>query len=652
MEKDLSKVAENSYNEDSIQVLEGLEAVRVRPGMYIGSTSSTGLHHLVWEIVDNAVDEALAGYCNHVILTITQDNQIVVDDNGRGIPTGIHKQTGISTVETVMTILHAGGKFGKGGGYKASGGLHGVGASVVNALSTSFEVWVHQKGDLHYIQFVSGGHIVKPLSIIGKTSRTGTVVKFKPDATIFTETQVYNYDTLRDRLRQLAFLNKGIKMDIVDERSGATESFFYEGGVAQYVQFLNKDKPSIHPSVIAMESVEQWEAPNGDIFDIGIEVSCQYTTNFNQVSIYSFCNNIHTSDGGTHEDGFRNAMTKVINAYAKSAKVLKQDDDPFTADDVREGITALVSVKHPNPQYEGQTKHRLGNSELRSIVSKVVSEQFERFLLENPAEAKLILEKVSLNAKGRIAGERARELTQRKGTLEISSLPGKLADCSSKDAAKCEIFIVEGNSAGGTAKQGRNREFQAILPLRGKILNVQKASMESIFRNQEIGNMIIAFGTDINQNFNIEKLRYHKIVIMTDADVDGAHIRTLLLTFFYRFLRPLITDGYVYIAQSPLFKVTVGKNIQYAYTEEEMARLKKELGDARYNIQRYKGLGEMNAEQLWETTMDPEVRTMYRVTIEDAIEADQVFEMLMGEEVEPRRNFILDNAKFVQNLDI
>lgn len=652
MERDLSKVQENSYNEDSIQVLEGLEAVRVRPGMYIGSTSSVGLHHLVWEIVDNAVDEALAGYCNHVILRIGIDNSITVDDNGRGIPTGIHKQTGVSTVETVMTILHAGGKFGKGGGYKASGGLHGVGASVVNALSKDFQIWVHQKGKVHYLQFVNGGHLVAPLKIIGETDRTGTIVKFSPDPLIFTETLEYNYETLRDRLRQLAFLNKGIKMEIIDDRSGKTDSFFYEGGVAQYVAYLNKDKPAIHPSVVAMESIEQWEAPNGDLYDIGIEVSCQYTANFNQVSIYSFCNNIHTSDGGTHEDGFRNAMTKVINAYAKASKILKPDDDPYTADDVREGITALVSVKHPNPQYEGQTKHRLGNSELRQLVNKVVSEQFERFLLENPTEAKTILEKVALNAKGRIAGERARELTQRKGSLEISSLPGKLADCSSKDATKCELFIVEGNSAGGTAKQGRNREFQAILPLRGKILNVQKASMESIYRNQEIGNMIIALGTEVGATFNIEKLRYHKVVIMTDADVDGAHIRTLILTFFYRFLRPLITEGHIFIARSPLFKVTVGKNIQYAYTEEEMAVIRKELGDMKYNIQRYKGLGEMNAEQLWETTMDPENRILYQVKMEDAIEADQVFEMLMGEDVEPRRNFILDNARFVQNLDI
>lgn len=652
MEKDLSKVAENSYNEDSIQVLEGLEAVRVRPGMYIGSTSSVGLHHLVWEIVDNAVDEALAGYCNHVILTIGADNSIQVEDNGRGIPTGIHKQTGVSTVETVMTILHAGGKFGKGGGYKASGGLHGVGASVVNALSSTFEVWVHQKGNVHYLKFIDGGHLVQPLSIIGPSDKSGTIVKFKPDGTIFTETLEYSYETLRDRLRQLAFLNKGIRMDIVDQRSDRFDSYFYEGGVAEYVAFLNHGKPTIHPTVVSIDSVEQWEAPNGDIYDIGIQVSCQYTSNFNQVNIYSFCNNIHTSDGGTHEDGFRNAMTKVINTYARSSKILKADDDPYTADDVREGITALVSVKHPNPQYEGQTKHRLGNSELRQLVNKVVSEQFERFLLENPSEAKNIMDKVALNAKGRIAGERARELTQRKGVLEISSLPGKLADCSSKDAAKCELFIVEGNSAGGTAKQGRNREFQAILPLRGKILNVQKASMESIYRNQEIGNMIIALGTEVGATFNIEKLRYHKVVIMTDADVDGAHIRTLLLTFFYRFLRPLITEGNIFIARSPLFKVTVGKNIQYAYTEEEMAALRKELGDMRYNIQRYKGLGEMNAEQLWETTMDPENRILYQVTMEDAIEADQVFEMLMGEDVEPRRNFILDNAKFVQNLDV
>lgn len=633
-----------NYNEDSIQVLEGLEAVRLRPGMYIGTTSARGLHHLVWEIIDNAVDEALAGFCKNIHLTITPDNSIRVEDDGRGIPTGIHKQTGVSTVETVYTILHAGGKFGKGGGYKASGGLHGVGASVVNALSEKVEIWVHQNGKEHYMRFEKGGKVAEPLHIIGDSSKRGTIVQFRPDPLVFTETTEFNYEILRDRIRQLAFLNKGILFKIHDERGDTRkEEFVYHGGVVEYVSFLNQLRTPIHKTVIAIE---------GNDNDIEVQVSAQYTTLYENVSIYSFCNNISTHDGGTHEEGFRNGLLRTLNTYARNNKMLKQDEESYTADDVRGGLTAIISIKHPNPQYEGQTKGRLGNAEVRQITNRIVSEKLERFLLENPNEARSIIEKVAQNARGRIAAERARELTQRKGALELSALPGKLADCSSRDATISELYIVEGDSAGGTAKQGRNRETQAILPLRGKILNVQKTKEEAALSNQEIVNIIVALGAGINTSFDISKLRYHKVVIMTDADVDGSHIRTLLLTFFYRYMRPLIDAGHIYIAQPPLYKVSYGKTIHYAYNDEEMDQLRKQLTNVKYNIQRYKGLGEMNAEQLWETTMDPTVRKMLRVNLEDAMEADMVFEMLMGEEVEPRRDFILTNAKFVKNIDI
>ena len=638
----MEQKANQQYTSDNIQVLEGLEAVRKRPGMYIGTTSSRGLHHLVWEIVDNAIDESLAGYCDTIRVNITPDNSIVVEDNGRGIPVDTHKKTGISTVETVYSVLHAGGKFGEGGGYKVSGGLHGVGGSVVNALSSKFEAWVAREGKLHYILFENGGKCVEHLHVIGETNKRGTTVKFKPDATIFTETTEFNYETMRDRIRQLAFLNKGLRIILKDERTDKEESFLYEGGLKEYVVFLNQNRTAIHQNVVYVE---------GEANGIEVEVAAQYNDSYQQ-SIYSFCNNIHTHEGGTHEEGFRMSLTRVVNNYARNNKFLKDNDENFSQDDVREGLTAVISVKHPNPQYEGQTKTKLGNSEVRGVVSKIFAEQLERFLLENPDQAKIIMEKVSLAAKARVAAKKARELTRKSVLNTFNTLPGKLADCSSRDASKSEVFIVEGDSAGGSAKQGRNREFQAILPLRGKILNVEKARTEKVFDNQEIGTMITAFGTGVGADFDIEKLRYHKIIIMTDADVDGAHIATLLLTFFYRYLRPLIEEGYVYIAQPPLYKISYGNMTKYAYKEEEKDEIFAQYPNVKLNVQRYKGLGEMDAEQLWETTMDPEARVLLKVRIEDAIEADTTFDMLMGEKVEPRKEFILTNAKFVKNLDI
>ena len=640
-----SMKADEKYTEENIQVLEGLEAVRKRPGMYIATTSSKGLHHLVWEIVDNAIDEALAGFCNLITITITKENEIIVTDNGRGIPTGIHPKTGISTVETVYTVLHAGGKFGEGGGYKVSGGLHGVGASVVNALSKYLEVTVFKDGKITFVRFENGGKTTVKPTILGETKETGTHVKFKPDEEIFTETTVFEYQILKDRIRQLAFLNKGIKISVKDERDGSYDEFLYEGGLKEYVQYLNENKTPAHPTVIYVEGSD-YEAR------VEVEVAAQYNDGYIS-NIYSFCNNINTGEGGTHEEGFRNALRQVINDYAKSHKFLKDNDDPLTNDDVKEGITAIVSVKHPNPQYEGQTKTKLGNSEVRPIVYQLVKEKLNTFLMENPDEAKMIIEKTMLASRARLAAKKARELTRRKSVLEFSSLPGKLADCSSRDASKCEVYIVEGDSAGGSAKNGRNREFQAILPLRGKILNVEKARQDRIFENQEIGTMIQAFGTGIGNEFDINGLRYHKVVIMTDADVDGSHIRILLLTFFFRYMKPLIENGNVYIAQPPLYKVETSKKIYYAYSEEEMDEIRKELqGQKITSLQRYKGLGEMDAEQLWETTMDPARRVMLKVNLEDAMEADRVFDMLMGEKVEPRKQFISANAKFVENLDI
>lgn len=631
---------EHSYTADDIQVLEGLEAVRLRPGMYIGSTSARGLHHLVWEIVDNGIDEALAGFANRIDVTIEPDNIIAVRDNGRGMPVGIHEKTGISAVETIMTVLHAGGKFG-GGAYKVSGGLHGVGASVVNALSEWLEVTVFQDGKIYFIRFENGGHAVEPLKVIGETTETGTLVRFKADSQIFKDTTVYDYETLNSRLRQLAFLNKDIRLTLTDKRTpdGLSNDYKYEGGIIEYVQFLNKNKSTISDKVIYVEGLQD---------GILAEVALQYNDGY-QSSIYSFCNNIHTHEGGYHEDGFRMALTRCINTYAKNNNMIKKDET-LSQDDVKEGLVAIISVKHPDPQYEGQTKTKLGNSEVRKIVSNIAGEQINRFFLENPDIAKAIVEKAEIASKARIAAKKARELTRRKSALDgISSLPGKLTDCSSKDASECEIYIVEGDSAGGSAKQGRDAKTQAILPLRGKILNVEKARTHRIFENQEIRSMITAFGCGIQEDVDVSKLRYHKIVIMTDADVDGSHICTLMLTFLYRFMKPVIEGGYVYIAQPPLYKVQKGKKIAYAYKEQEMDQLREEFKDG-YKVQRYKGLGEMDAEQLWETTMDPHHRVLKRVTIDDAMEADSVFDMLMGEDVEPRREYIQENAVYA-NLD-
>jgi len=631
---------EHSYTADDIQVLEGLEAVRLRPGMYIGSTSARGLHHLVWEIVDNGIDEALAGFANRIDVTIEPDNIIAVRDNGRGMPVGIHEKTGISAVETIMTVLHAGGKFG-GGAYKVSGGLHGVGASVVNALSEWLEVTVFQDGKIYFIRFENGGHAVEPLKVIGETTETGTLVRFKADSQIFKDTTIYDYETLNSRLRQLAFLNKDIRLTLTDKRTpdGQSNDYKYEGGIIEYVQFLNKNKSTISDKVIYVEGLQD---------GILAEVALQYNDGY-QSSIYSFCNNIHTHEGGYHEDGFRMALTRCINTYAKNNNMIKKDET-LSQDDVKEGLVAIISVKHPDPQYEGQTKTKLGNSEVRKIVSNIAGEQINRFFLENPDIAKAIVEKAEIASKARIAAKKARELTRRKSALDgISSLPGKLTDCSSKDASECEIYIVEGDSAGGSAKQGRDAKTQAILPLRGKILNVEKARTHRIFENQEIRSMITAFGCGIQEDVDVSKLRYHKIVIMTDADVDGSHICTLMLTFLYRFMKPVIEGGYVYIAQPPLYKVQKGKKIAYAYKEQEMDQLREEFKDG-YKVQRYKGLGEMDAEQLWETTMDPHHRVLKRVTIDDAMEADSVFDMLMGEDVEPRREYIQENAVYA-NLD-
>ena len=628
----------HSYTADDIQVLEGLEAVRMRPGMYIGSTSSRGLHHLVWEIVDNGIDEALAGFASQIDVTIEKDDIIAVRDNGRGMPVGIHEKTGISAVETIMTVLHAGGKFG-GGAYKVSGGLHGVGASVVNALSEWLEVTVYQDGKIYFIRFENGGNTVAPLKIIGQTKETGTLVRFKADPEIFKETTVYDFETLNSRLRQLAFLNKNIRLTLTDEREEEPVhvDYHYAGGIMEYVRYLNKSRSVLSDKVIYVEGLQD---------GILAEVALQYNDGY-QSQIYSFCNNIHTHEGGFHEDGFRMALTRVINNYAKNNNLIKKEET-LSQDDVKEGLVAIISIKHPDPQYEGQTKTKLGNSEVRKIVSNIAGDQIARFFLENPNDAKAIVDKAIVASKARIAAKKARELTRRKSALDgISSLPGKLTDCSSKDASECEIYIVEGDSAGGSAKQGRDAKTQAILPLRGKILNVEKARTHRIFENAEIRSMITAFGCGIQDEVDLDKLRYHKIVIMTDADVDGSHICTLMLTFLYRFMKPVIENGYVYIAQPPLYKIQKGKKIAYAYKEEEMPALREEFKDG-YKIQRYKGLGEMDAEQLWETTMDPKNRVLKRVTIDDAMEADNVFNMLMGEDVEPRREFITKNATYAK----
>ncbi|NWO14906.1 MAG: DNA topoisomerase (ATP-hydrolyzing) subunit B [Virgibacillus sp.] len=641
MSMDDKVMKEQAYDADQIQVLEGLEAVRKRPGMYIGSTSEKGLHHLVWEIVDNSIDEALAGYCDHIEVFIEKDNSITVKDNGRGIPVDIQKKTGRPALEVIMTVLHAGGKFG-GGGYKVSGGLHGVGASVVNALSSSLEVYVHRDSNIHFLRFEKGvpqGEI----KVIGETDITGTIVHFTPDPTIFDETTEYNFDTLVQRLRELAFLNKGLTITIEDKRTDKEPvSYCYEGGICSYVEFINQTKEVLHEPFYA----------EGEDQGIAVEIALQYNDGFAS-NLYSFANNIHTYEGGTHEAGFKTGLTRVINDYARKNNLFKENDPNLSGEDVREGLTAIVSVKHPNPQFEGQTKTKLGNSEVRTVTDSVFSELFSKFLFENPTVAKIIVEKGLMASRARDAAKKARELTRRKGALEVSNLPGKLADCASKDASISELYIVEGDSAGGSAKQGRDRHFQAILPLRGKILNVEKARLDKILSNNEVRSIITALGTGIGEDFDISKARYHKIVLMTDADVDGAHIRTLLLTFFYRYMRPLIEHGYIYIAQPPLYKIQQGKAVHYAYNDKEMEQILAELPKApKPGLQRYKGLGEMNATQLWETTMSPDTRTLLQVELSDAIDADQIFDVLMGDKVEPRRNFIQENAQYVKNLDI
>ncbi|MFJ8259134.1 DNA topoisomerase (ATP-hydrolyzing) subunit B [Peribacillus asahii] len=637
-----SELQPQEYGADQIQVLEGLEAVRKRPGMYIGSTSSKGLHHLVWEIVDNSIDEALAGFCTEIQVKIEEDNSITVVDNGRGIPVGIQEKMGRPAVEVILTVLHAGGKFG-GGGYKVSGGLHGVGASVVNALSTLLEVFVHIDGNIYYQQYKRGVPQAD-LQIIGETDRTGTTIHFVPDGEIFRETLEYEYDTLATRIRELAFLNKGLKLAIEDKRGeGKSNEYHYEGGIKSYVEHLNRSKEVLHAEPIFME---------GEKDGISVEIALQYNESYIS-NVFSFANNIHTYEGGTHESGFKAGLTRVINDYARKNGLIKESDANLSGEDVREGLTAIVSIKHPDPQFEGQTKTKLGNSEVRSVADSILSEKLDAFMYENPAVARKIVDKGLMAARARLAAKKAREMTRRKNALEVSSLPGKLADCSSKDPAISELYIVEGNSAGGSAKQGRDRHFQAILPLRGKILNVEKARLDRILSNAEIGTIITALGTGIGDEFNIEKARYHKIVIMTDADVDGAHIRTLMLTFFYRYMRKIIEYGYIYIAQPPLYKIQQGKKIEYAYNDRQLEGIMAGLPSTpKPNLQRYKGLGEMNPEQLWETTMNPDTRTLLQVSLKDAIEADETFEMLMGDKVEPRRNFIEENAIYVKNLDI
>ena len=636
------KQAPQQYDAGQIQVLEGLEAVRKRPGMYIGSTSIVGLHHLVWEIVDNSIDEALAGYCDHIEVTIEANNSITVQDNGRGIPVDIQPQTGRPAVETVFTVLHAGGKFG-GGGYKVSGGLHGVGASVVNALSTELTVQVSRDGKL-YQQRYHRGAVEGDLEVIGQATETGTKVNFLPDPAIFTETTVFEYERLKKRIRELAFLNKGLRITIEDKRLDQEEkdSFHYEGGIKSYVQHLNQHKTPIFEEPIYIE---------GEVDDIQVEISMQYTDSYH-TTILSFANNIHTHEGGSHEAGFKTGLTRVINDYARKMNLIKENDENLTGEDVREGLTLVLSIKHPDPQFEGQTKTKLGNSEVRAITDRLFSNGFDVYLMENPKVARIIVDKGILAAKARMAAKRAREMTRRKSVMEISNLPGKLADCSSREAELCELFIVEGDSAGGSAKQGRSRMYQAILPIRGKILNVEKASMDKILNNEEIRSLFTAMGTGFGGEFDVAKARYHKLILMTDADVDGAHIRTLLLTLIYRYMRPLLDAGYVYIAKPPLYQVKQGKRAIYLDTDAELKEWQKENPNARYTIQRYKGLGEMNEDQLWETTMNPENRRMLQVTVEDAIEAEAVLEMLMGDDVEPRRAFIEDNAVYVENLDI
>ena len=631
-----------TYDASQIQVLEGLEAVRVRPGMYIGSTSQDGLHHLVWEIVDNSIDEAMSGYADSISVKILEDDVIQITDNGRGIPVDIQEKTGRPAVETVFTVLHAGGKFG-GGGYKVSGGLHGVGSSVVNALAEYLEVQVYRDNKIHFQRY-ERGLVKSDLEVIGDTDKTGTVVTFKADDLIFKETTSYDFDTLATRVRELAFLNRGLNISIEDQRHEEPKKldYHYEGGIQSYVKYLNENRDLLYNEPIFLEGEDE---------GISIEVALQHTDSYH-TNLMSFANNIHTYEGGMHVSGFKTALTRTVNDYARKNNLLKDSDPNFSGDDVREGLTVVLSVKHPDPQFEGQTKTKLGNSEVRGITDRVFSEHFERFLMENPKTGRRIVDKALLASKARLAAKRAREVTRKKSGLEISNLPGKLADCSSRDPQESELFIVEGDSAGGSAKQGRSRVFQAILPIRGKILNVEKASIDRILANEEIRSLFTAMGTGFGEEFNVDEVRYHKLIIMTDADVDGAHIRTLILTLLYRYMRPLIEAGYVYIAQPPLYQVKQGKREVYLDSDQELEEYLKEIPSSpRPSIQRYKGLGEMDAEQLWETTMNPEHRRLLRVDVDDAIEADKIFDMLMGEDVEPRRQFIEDNARYVQNID-
>ena len=638
MENNDELLVDGDYGAGQIQILEGLEAVRKRPGMYIGSTSLKGLHHLVYEVVDNSIDEALAGYCDKINVIIHKDNSITVVDNGRGIPVDMH-ESGKPAIEVVLTVLHAGGKFG-GGGYKVSGGLHGVGVSVVNALSSYLEVQVKKDNKIHQIKF-ERGNTIQELKVIGDTQENGTMVTFRPDAEIF-EDLVYSFDTLKHRLRELAFLNKGLTIILTDERFEKSETYYYEGGIKSFVEYLNKSKEVLQPQPIYFTGAKD---------DTIVEIALQYNTSYTE-NIYSFVNNINTEEGGTHLSGLKIALTRATNDFARKTNILKSNDENLSGEDVREGLTCVISIKIREPQFEGQTKTKLGNSEVRGIVDSVVSEGLSEFFEENPAITKKIIEKSLMASRAREAARKARELTRRKSALEISSLPGKLADCSLKDAMQTEIYLVEGDSAGGSAKQGRDRRFQAILPLRGKILNVEKARLDKILNNEEIRTMITAFGNSIGDDFDLEKSRYGKIIIMTDADVDGAHIRTLLLTFFYRYMRPLIENGRIYIAQPPLYLLKKGRESWYLYSDDELSELLGKIGRENISLQRYKGLGEMNPEQLWETTMNPEGRTILQVQLEDAMEADEIFSILMGDKVEPRRKFIEDNAKYVRYLDL
>ncbi len=634
----------SNYDASQIEVLEGLEAVRKRPGMYIGTTGIDGVHHLVWEIVDNSIDEAMAGYADDILIEIEEDNCIRVTDNGRGIPVDLQHKTGRPASETVFTVLHAGGKFG-GGSYKVSGGLHGVGAAVVNALSVFLEYRVHKDGNIYYQRF-ERGIPTGDMEIIGETDKTGTVVYFRPDEDIFKETIDYDYERLRDRTQELAYLNRDLQLQIIDKRdeeNAIHNEYRYSGGIKSYIGYLNENKDALYDEPIFVE---------GEQDDIIVEVALQHTTGYH-LNMLSFANNIRTHEGGTHESGFKAALTRVLNDYARKSNYLKEDDDNFLGEDTREGLTVIISVKHPDPQFEGQTKTKLGNSEARTIVDRLFSENFERFLMENPKVGKQILDKVALASKARVAAKRAREVTRQKSGLEISNLPGKLADCTSNDPEISELFIVEGDSAGGSAKQGRSRLFQAILPIRGKILNVEKASLDRILANEEIRTLFTAMGTGFGEEFDVEKARYHKLIIMTDADVDGAHIRTLLLTLFFRYMRPAIDAGYIYVAQPPLYQVRQGKTSVYLDSDEELEAYLESIPESpKPSIQRYKGLGEMDADQLWETTMDPETRRLTRVNVDDAKESDRVMTMLMGDKVPPRRKFIEDNAKYVENIDI